>query len=79
MSKEQNKEEKRCFFCHKRLVKNKGFVCKRCQLQGKDIGQKVVGGLMAAGTVALTVATAIGQANTTNNDNDDYEEDDDYE
>ena len=79
MSKEQNKKEKRCLFCRKKLINNGGIACKRCQLQGKDVGEKVVGGILAAGAVALTVASALGQANTTNNDNDDYEEDDDYE
>lgn len=68
MSKEQNKEEKRCFFCHKRLVKNKGFVCKRCQLQGKDIGEKVLGGLAVAGTAVVTVAAAIGNASNNSDD-----------
>lgn len=77
MSKEQNKKEKRCLFCRKKLINNGGIACKRCQLQGKDVGEKVVGGLLAAGAVALTVVSALGQANTTNNDNDDYEEDDD--
>lgn len=79
MSKEQNKKEKRCLFCRKKLINNGGIACKRCQLQGKDVGEKVVGGILAVGAVALTVASALGQANTTNNDNDDYEEDDDYE
>lgn len=68
MSKEQNKEEKRCFFCHKRLVKNKGIVCKRCQLQGKDIGEKVLGGLAVAGTAVVTVAAAIGNASNNSDD-----------
>ena len=77
MSKEQNKKEKRCLFCRKKLINNGGIACKRCQLQGKDVGEKVVGGILAVGAVALTVASALGQANTTNNDNDDYEEDDD--
>lgn len=70
MSKENNEEVKRCFFCHKRLVKNKGFVCKRCQLNGKDIGEKVLGGLAVAGTTVLTVAAAIGNASN-NSSNDD--------
>ena len=77
MSKEQNKKEKRCLFCRKKLINNGGIACKRCQLQGKDVGEKVVGGLLAAGAVALTVVSALGQANTNNNDKDDYEEDDD--
>ena len=77
MSKEQNKKEKRCLFCRKKLINNGGIACKRCQLQDKDVGEKVVGGLLAAGAVALTVVSALGQANTNNNDNDDYEEDDD--
>ena len=68
MSKEQNKEEKRCFFCHKRLVKNKGFVCKRCQLQGKDIGEKALGGLAVAGTAVVTVVAAIGNARNNSDD-----------
>ena len=70
MSNEKKDEEKRCFVCHKRLVKNKGFVCKRCQLQGKDIGQKVVSGLMAAGAVALTALKVVGDINNSNSDDD---------
>ena len=68
MNKENNDEIKRCFFCHKRLVSNKGFVCKRCWLQGKNIGEKVIGGLAVAGTAVLTVAAALG--NTDNNEKD---------
>ena len=70
MSKEQNKEEKRCFFCHKRLVKNKGFVCKRCQLQGKDIGEKALGVGAVLGTFALAALKVAGDINNSNSNND---------
>ena len=41
MSNEKKDEVKRCFFCHKKILNNKDLVCKRCWLQGKDIGEKV--------------------------------------
>lgn len=70
MSKNNKEEVKRCFFCHKKLLNNKDRICKRCWLQGKDIGEKILGGLAVTGTTVLTVATAIGNANNNGSKND---------
>lgn len=70
MSKENNEDVKRCLFCNKKILNNKDLICKRCWLQGKDIGEKVLGGLVVAGTTVLTVAAAMGNAKN-NGGNDD--------
>lgn len=65
MNKENNKEIKRCFFCHKKLVNNRG-VCGRCQLQGKDAGKKILGVGMVLGSSALIVVKALRQTKDNN-------------
>lgn len=70
MSKEQNEDVKRCFFCHKRLIGNQGFICKRCQLQGRDIGEKAIGVGATAITVTFAILKAVGEMNNGNSDDD---------
>jgi len=68
MSKDKNDEVKRCMLCHKKLISDKGLVCRRCLLQGKDIGGKVLGTGAAVASVALVVLKAIGDMNNTTSD-----------
>lgn len=70
MSNEKKDEVKRCFFCHKKILNNKDLVCKRCWLQGKDIGEKVLGVGAVVGTVALTALKVVGDINNSNLDDD---------
>lgn len=70
MSNEKNDDVKRCFFCHKKILNGKDLICKRCWLQGKDVGEKVVGGIAAVGTVALGVLAAIGNASNSGDSDD---------
>lgn len=58
------------FFCHKKILNNKDLVCKRCWLQGKDIGEKVLGVGAVVGTVALTALKVVGDINNSNSDDD---------
>ena len=63
MNEEKQKDTKRCLFCHKKLINEKDLVCRRCWLNGVDVGEKIAGGLAIAGTAVVTVAAAIGGAN----------------
>ena len=42
LDKQQNAEEKQCYYCQKRLIHNNGFVCMRCRLEGKNIGKEII-------------------------------------
>ena len=70
MSNEKNDEVKRCFFCHKKILNNKDLICKRCWLQGRDVGEKVIGAGAAVGAAALVVLQAIGSMNNNNTGDD---------
>ena len=63
MNDENSKGTKRCLFCHKILINEKDLFCRRCWLNGVDVGEKIAGGLAIAGTAVVTVAAAIGGAN----------------
>lgn len=51
-----NTKQKRCLFCKKILVQNKGFRCLRCKLEGRKIvGKLVKGGKKIAPIVGLVI------------------------